>query len=170
MITKSFGSGKCLNTGNKPNDDVQTPREIARKIIDMFEITGKVLEPFRGGGSFYDQLSGNKDWCEIKDGRDFFDYHERVDWIITNPPYSVFDEVLNHSFEIADNIVFLVPLSKIVSSFRRIRGISEYGGVPYMYILSASKCGFPFGFPACAIYMKRDYKGETKIVVDRKED
>jgi len=48
----------------------------------------------------------------------------------------------------------------------RIRKIYNYGGIPYIYILSASRCNFPFGFPACAIYLKRNYKGDTRIVVD----
>ena len=48
----------------------------------------------------------------------------------------------------------------------RIRKINNYGGVPYIYILSASKCKFPFGFPACAIYFKINYKGKTKIIID----
>lgn len=167
MITKNFGKGKCLN-GNKPNDDISTPFEISKMIIDMFDINGKVLDAFMGNGSFYNQYPNycEKDWCEIKNGRDFFDYNEEVDWIITNPPYSILDDVLDHSFEISKNIVYLVPLSKVVSSMGRIRKIKKYGGVPSIYILSASKCNFPFGFPACAIYFKRNYDGDTKIIVD----
>lgn len=154
--------------GNKPNDDILTPVEISKRIIDMFNIEGIILDGFKGEGSFYNQYPSNvkKDWCEIKLGKDFFQYNKKVDWIITNPPYSILDEVLEHSFKIADNIVYLVPLSKIVSSMGRIRKINKYGGVPYIYILSASKCKFPFGFPACVIYFKRNYKGKTKIIID----
>ena len=54
MITKKFGKGKCLN-GNKPNDDILTPFEISKTIIDMFDIKGIVLDPFKGKGSFYNQ-------------------------------------------------------------------------------------------------------------------
>lgn len=36
MITKTFGKGKCLN-GNKPNDDILTPFEISKNIIDNYE-------------------------------------------------------------------------------------------------------------------------------------
>lgn len=167
MITKQFGKGKCLN-GNKPNDDIMTPTEISKSIINKFDLYGIVLDAFKGEGSFYNQYPDNvkKDWCEIKEGKDFFKYTNKVDWIITNPPYSIFDEVLEHSYEIADNIVYLVPLSKIVSSMGRIRKIEEYGGIPYIYILSASKCGFPFGFPVCAIHLKRNYKKTTKIEVN----
>ena len=168
MINEKFGRGKGLMTGKQPNDNVTTPILISKFIIDKFNLYGKVLDPFKGTGSFYDQFPDTveKDWCEIDEGRDFFDYQEHVDWIISNPPYSIFDEVLQHSFAVADNIVYLVPLSKVVSSMGRIRNIKKFGGVPYIYVLASSKCGFKFGFPSCIIYIKKKYRGKTKIIVE----
>lgn len=165
MITNRFGRGKGLMTGNDKNDKIYTPLEVAKRIIDIFQPTGKVLDAFKGKGAFYDQYpnSVEKDWCEIDDGRDFFDYEEKVDWIITNPPYSILDEVLEHSFKIADNVVYLVPISKIFTSLKRIRSILNFGNIKEIHVISASKCGFPFGFPACAIWFKRGYKGSTII-------
>lgn len=165
MLTNKFGRGKGLITGNDKNDKIYTPLHVAKQVIDTFGLYGKVLDPFMGGGAFYDQLPNyvQKDWCEIDKGRDFFDYTNKVDWIISNPPYSILDEVLEHSFEIADNVVYLVPLSKIFTSLKRIRGILKYGNIREIHILSASKCGFPFGFPACAIWFQKDYYGKTVI-------
>lgn len=165
MITSKFGRGKGLMTGNDKNDKVYTPLPIAKRIIDLFPLYGKVLDPFKGGGAFYNQYPDfvDKDWCEIDEGRDFFDYTEKVDWIISNPPYSIFDEVLKHSFEIAENIVYLVPLSKIFTSLKRIKGILDFGAIKEIHIISAGKCGFPFGFPACAIWLQKGYDGKTII-------
>lgn len=73
---------------------------------------------------------------------------------------------MTHSVKIADNIVYLLPLNKVFSSMGRIRRINAYGGIVLMWIISASKCGFPFGFPACVFYFKRGYKGKTEIIVD----
>lgn len=172
MITKEFGKGKMLTTGKKPNDNVMTPKNISNFAIGLFHLYGKILDPFKGEGSFYDQFPEElaKDWCEIDQGRDFFQYREHVDWIISNPPYSILDDVLAHSFKIADNVVYLVPLSKIVSSMRRVRAIESYGGVPYIYILASSKCGFNFGFPSCIIHFQRGFKGDTRIEVDSLDD
>ena len=157
-----FVKGK---NGNSTTDKVYTPEPIAKLIISKFALSGKVLDPFKGKGAFYDNLPEDveKDWCEIDDGRDFFEYNEHVDWIISNPPYSIYDDVMEHSFEVADNIVYLVPLSKVVSSLGRIKKLYDFGGVPYIYIIGASRCGFPFGFPACAIHIQKGYKGDTKI-------
>lgn len=165
MLTNKFGRGKGLITGNEKNDKIYTPLKIAKQIIDTFKPTGKVLDAFMGKGAFYDQYPENveKDWCEIDKGRDFFDYNKKVDWIITNPPYSILDEVLEHSFNIANNIVYLVPISKIFTSLKRIRNILKFGNIKEIHIISAGRCGFPFGFPACAIWFQRNYKGNTTI-------
>lgn len=73
MIHANFGKGKCLN-GNKPNDNVTTPVEISCMIINKFSLYGIILDPFKGTGSFYDNYPNNleKDWCEIKQNKDFF--------------------------------------------------------------------------------------------------
>ena len=55
-------------------DKVYTPDGIAKKLIEEFELEGKVLDPFKGKGAFYDNLptTVQKDWCELDDGKDFF--------------------------------------------------------------------------------------------------
>ncbi len=165
MITSKFGRGKGLMTGNDKNDKVYTPIECAKTIINLFPLKGKVLDPFKGKGAFYDNFPDDviKEWCEIDEGKDFFEYHKKVDWIISNPPYSIFDDVLEHSFNLANNVVYLVPLSKVFTSLTRIRQIFAYGNIKEIHIISASKCGFPFSFPACAIWFKKGYKGKTVI-------
>jgi hypothetical protein len=166
---EGFGRGKGFTAKDPqpPNDLVMTPIPVAIQTINLYDIPAgsKILDPCRGEGAFYDNYPTNceKDFCEITEGKDFFDYEGHVDWIITNPPYSILDEFLQKSFEVSDNVVFLIPLSKMFSSFRRIRQILDYGNIVSIDLVSASKCGFPFGFPACAFYMKRGYEGETLI-------
>ena len=161
-IHKTFGKGRNVL---KPNDKIYTLELLAKKIIKMFPLSGKVLDPFKGGGAFYNNLPTHteNDWCEIDDGKDFFKWETNVDWIISNPPYSIYDEIMTKSMEIAENIVYLIPYSKVVSSLKRLKQISKYGGIVSIYYLGASKCGFPFGFPAVIIHLKKDYKGQTLI-------
>ena len=56
-------------------------------------------------------------------------------------------------------------MSKAFSSLKRIKNLLNYGNIYSIHIVGASKCGFPFGFPACSLYMKRNYKGKTKILM-----
>jgi len=151
-----------------PNDVVFTPDNIAKYIVELFEPKGKILEPCSGEGAFLKYMS-TAEWCEITKGRDFFDYKGKVDWIVTNPPYSNFDRFLSHSMKVADNIVFLVPIAKMLKSWGIISKIARYGGIKKVWFTKASKCGFPFGFPVGAFHLKRNYKGQTEIIYDEEE-
>lgn len=160
-------------TTNNKNDKCMTPPKIAEELCMLLPVDAldSCLDAFRGDGAFYRFLpSLVTDWCEIDDGRDFFDYNKHADWIISNPPYSIFDAVLYHSFKIANNVAYLVPLSKVFSSMGRIRKWQAYGNIKAIWILSASKCGFPFGFPAAFVWWKKGYTGETKIITLEQKD
>ena len=154
------------NTTERQNqtDKIMTREAIAIQIINHFKPTGLVLEPCRGKGSFYNNFHCEKDWCEIDEGKDFFDYNKKVDWIITNPPYSIYDLFLLKAFEVADNIVFLVPLAKAFKSRKIDKEIEKYGGLKEIVMLgSGGTIGFPFGFPCGCLYYQRKYKGDIKI-------
>ena len=142
------------------SDTVQTPIEIAKMIIKKFNPQGLILEPCKGNGNIYCQLPKPKDWCEITQGRDFFDYHQKVDWIITNPPYSIYDKFLEHCFELADNVVLLCPIAKAFKSMRVEKLVDNYGGLKLIWLIgSGTNCGFNFGFPTGCLHYQRNYKG-----------
>ena len=172
-LHENFGSGNAdANPDLKPNDMVMTPRHIAKQMIDCYHIHEyeRVLDPCAGSNAFFDQYPSHilgKWRMEITEGLDFFGWDvsrsPHIDWIITNPPYSIFPEFLEKCFEVADNVALLIPLAKLVSSLKRINMVMDYGGIVSMRIIGASKCGFPFGFPAAAIHMKRGYDGNTLI-------
>jgi hypothetical protein len=94
------------------NDRVYTPQPLAHAIVQHFKPGGRLLEPCRGKGAFYDEmitLTGRTDWCEKDDGRDFLTttFNGQYDWIITNPPWSQLRAFLRKSMAVADNVVFL---------------------------------------------------------------
>lgn len=149
-----------------PNDVVFTPDKIAKFMVNYFKPKGKILEPCKGEGVFLKYLPKNTEWCEITEGKDFFDYNKKIDWIVTNPPYSNWNKFLNHCFKICDNIVFLVPLNKVFNSYERIKFYESFGGIVEILMTAGNKCGFPFGFPVCVIYFKRDYNGLTRLHFD----
>lgn len=146
------------------NDVVFTPDDIAKAICETFQPLGKVLEPCKGEGAFMQFLPANSDWCEIAEGRNFYDYNQKVDWIVTNPPYSDFNRFLDHSFNLADNIVLLVPIAKIFKSMKTIDIVFRYGGIVACFFIGAHRCGFPFGFPCGIFYFKRNYYGPTTFM------
>jgi len=143
------------------NDVVFTPFWLAKQICGMFPISGRVWEPCKGEGAFLDNLPEGTIWSEIAEGKNLYDFNDKVDWIVTNPPYSDYNRFLDHCFNLADNIVLLVPVAKMFKSMGTIRKIHGYGGIVSFNFLPASKAGFPFGFPCGVCYLKRGYKGLT---------
>ena len=150
-----------MTTGQKNYSDVHFTNSIlAKNIIDHFSPSGKCLEPFKGEGSFYKHLPSGSDWCEITEGRDFFEYKEQVNWIITNPPFSIMTKVFEHYFILSNNCIFLVPISKYWSSASRLAASKKYGGLKEIYHTGTGrKIGFDIGFPFAALHFVKDYKG-----------
>ena len=156
------GPTKANKTGKATaNDVVMTPVDTAQWIVDYFNPQGTILEPCRGDGAFYDRFNPElRDWCEISQGKDFFEYDNKVDWIITNPPFSIFDLFLEKAFDVADNVVFFCPLNKVFKSMGIDRMINEYGGIhTVIHMGGGGRHGFPFGFPVGCIYYQRGYDG-----------
>ena len=149
------------------NDVVYTPRPLAKCIIDHFNPCGIVLDPCMGDGAFYDQFSDlpfdRKEWCEISKGKDFFKYEKSVDWIVSNPPYSLFRKFLLHSMEIADNIVYLITVNHCWTK-ARIRDLREHNfGIKEIFCVETPKNFPPSGFQYGAVHFQRGWAGNIKL-------
>ena len=117
--------------GALESDIVLTPDWAAKDIMEYFKPHGTILDPSRGNGAFHQFMPNGSPWCEVREGRDFFEWDERVDWIVGNPPYSIFRKWITHSFAIADNIVYLLPIQLVYNPILLLREIFEYGGIPH---------------------------------------
>jgi hypothetical protein len=154
---------KLIPTNTKREDCVQTPVELAEKIVEHFNPKGRILEPCKGKGNFLSVLPKNALWCEVLEGKDFFDFEEKVDWIITNPPYSKMRKFIQKSMEVAENIVFLTTINHLWLK-ARLRDIEEKGfGIKEILLFSTPK-NFPqSGFQIGCFYLKKDYVGDIKL-------
>jgi len=147
------------------NDVVQTPPDLAKKIVSYFSPRGKILEPCRGKGNFFRFLPC-AEWCEISKGRDFMQYNNHVNWIVTNPPWSKITDFLKHSLDVSDNVVFLLTLNHLWTE-ARIRAIKERGcGIKTIICLKwpPKSSGFPrSGFQLGVVHIKKGWKGGIKF-------
>jgi len=145
-------------------DKVYTPIESAISIIKHFSPNGSILEPCAWKNAFYDNLPWEKYRCEIDDWLDFFKWDKPVDWIITNPPYSIYDDFLIHAMEVANNIVFFVPLQKAFKSAKIFNLMDSYGWLKeVLYMWTWSKHWFPFWFTVWCLYFQKWYKWQCTI-------
>lgn len=146
-----------------PSDYVLTPEWCAKDMIEYFSPSGQILDPCRGLNKvFYNNLPIDSNWCEIQEGKDFFEYNEKVDWIIGNPPYSIFNKWMQHSFEISDNIVYLVPTFKIFNALGLCRMYKENGWIKHIRFYDTGKeIEWSRSRPIVAVHFKKGYIGDT---------
>jgi hypothetical protein len=99
----------------------QTPSKLANDLLSFVPLVENdiVLEPFSGEDAFYNAFPDfvQKEWCEIERGRDWKSYEDKVDWVISNPPFrletegkreNAFFKILHHfSKRVKKGIAFL---------------------------------------------------------------
>ena len=148
---------------HNPRDVVYTPDWVVRDMVAFFQPSGRILEPCKGDGVFLKYLS-KAEWCEIREGKDFFAWKGRVDWIISNPPYSQYLRWLKHGLEIADNIVYLIPCDHALNTTEGIAQVYQWGGIQHIRIYGDGRAlGFPVHRPIGAVYYMKDYVGGISI-------
>lgn len=151
---------QLLQIALDPGDVVYTPDWVAKDMVDFFKPTGRILEPCAGDGVFLKYLPPETEWCEIEKGRDFFGCRDRFDFLIGNPPYRIFSKWLHHSFELSDNIIYLIPLRAICQGYATMLDIHSWGGAVHQRVYgSGNSLGFPLGWPCGAVHYQRGYTG-----------
>lgn len=151
------------------NDRVMTPDDLALKIVEHFkgQIKGGVLEPCAGQGAFVRALqrTGYRPLeLELDRGSDFFAFHEQVDWIITNPPWSKIREFACHAYEVAHDIVVLISLNHLFVLKARYRDMLEAGFWIKEIVLVDTPASWPqSGFQLAAVHLQKGWTGDTKI-------
>ena len=129
-------------TGNKlkwgRNDNIYTPSTVAKLMIDMCDIkpNHQVLDPCKGGGVFFNNLPDycDKDYCEITEHKDFFKCENKYDWIIGNPPFSLWDKWIEHTMKITDKFCYIMNTLNLTD--KRMRSIMSNGyGLTKMHLL-----------------------------------
>ena len=111
-------------------DIVYTPQGLARQLIAEVPIEeGDVLlDPFAGDDAFFANFPEGhvRDWCEIQRGRDFYRHTERCDWIITNPPFSQVNRILDHTTSLCrKGFAYLLPSFAVTTP--RLRRMAHAG-------------------------------------------
>lgn len=143
-------------------DVVYTPPWLARMVVDHFAPSGLCLDPCRGDGAFHSLLPAGAEWCEIAEDRDFFAFNGDVDYVIGNPPYSCLLGWIRHSFKLAANVIYLMPLHRVFASYEFIEEIKRYGGIKEILIVgTGATAGFPFGHCLGVVHYQRGYEGPT---------
>lgn len=138
----SSAISSTIKKRESPNDVFFTPPAVVDIHLKMIEhrLGDKWFDPFKGEGAYYDKYPTElKDWCEITNGRDFFTYTEPVDIIVSNPPYSLIDDVLAHSVKLGARVIsYLIGQNNLTA--KRIEYMNNHGyGLSKIHITKVFK-------------------------------
>ena len=79
-------------------------------------------EPCRGDGRIQEFIKDQGISCsytEILEGKDFFEFNDKIDLIVTNPPFSLAKEFIEHSIALSNTVIMLLRLNFLGSIKRR---------------------------------------------------
>lgn len=115
-----------------PKDIFYTPEGLVKEIMSIINSDlkegDKVLDGFYGKGVFFNNYPNYiiKDFTEIEMEKDFFKYKDKVDYCISNPPYSILNNVINHTIDIVNKgFGYLLHIHALTHA--RLRKLEERG-------------------------------------------
>lgn len=117
-------------------DELYTPAYGVRPLLEYIKPNSVILAPFDDKSSNYYKVFtevGHKVITSHQwDGKDFFDYTKEelkalgIDYIISNPPYSSKDKVLEKLYELGKPFAMLLPIATM-EGIKRGQMFSDYG-------------------------------------------
>jgi len=159
--------------GKEVKDVFYTPIPLVKLHLDYVKEFIKdgdtVFDPFFGTGNYYNLFSeyfknNTFDYTEISLGKDFFDYDKKIEAIISNPPYSIIDKVLEKSVALNPHIIsYLIGLHNLTC--RRIEILNKSGY--YLVALKMMKINEWFGMSAIVVFRRGDGINKNCIDFDR---
>ena len=161
----SSNTSHTIKQRNKANDVFITPPALAKQHIDMItQVEGELwLDPCKNDGSYFNQFpTDKKDYCEILEEKDFFEYNGRPDVIIQNPPYSLMDKWIKKNIALNPRVIsMLIGVNNLTA--RRIEWLYDAGyGITKLKMLKVWKW---YGMSYIVVFEKDK---PTIMEIDRK--
>ncbi len=102
-------------------DELYTPAYAVEPLLKFLKPNSKILAPFDDFSSNYKKVLEEKGHSVITthswDGKDFLDYTKEevaeFDYIISNPPYSIKDKVIEHLYHLEKPFAMLLPIATL---------------------------------------------------------
>lgn len=113
------------NQYKNKKDEWYTPREAIYPVLKYLKEGSVIWCPFDKAESNYVKVLSENGfkviYSHIEDGRDFFEYEpeEHYDYIFSNPPFSLKDQVFKRAFELNKPFMLIMDCTKIFDSKKR---------------------------------------------------
>lgn len=141
MIGKAYANRKKIEDRPK-SDFYETPYSLTWELLKLglFDFNKGCLEPASGMGAIHSILNDIFRWgCMGNDiritGDDFLDWTEKYPYIITNPPFSLFDEFVLKAKEIATEKIAMIGKVNFFGAYKRVeKGVWKH--LKHVYIFN----------------------------------
>jgi type I restriction-modification system DNA methylase subunit len=160
-----------IKNRKEPKDVFYTPIDLVKKHLSLIKPyvndNDKILDPFFGNGAYFNLfkdyfVNNTFDYTEITLNKDFFNYNTSVDIIVSNPPYSILNKVLEQSIKLKPKVIsYLIAVHNLTT--KRIEYMNQNGYIlKKVCILKVNKW---FGMSCIVIFVKEN--GNNCIDFDR---
>ncbi len=140
---------------NEGADFYPTPAWGTKALIKYETFSGTILEPCCGDGSMSEVLK--QTGCEVFSSdlydrgygevKDFFDVKENFNNIITNPPYNIAEDILEHALSLATHKVAILVRTAFLESQKRYHRFYAENPPSKVYVFSERLSMYPAGSP-----------------------
>jgi hypothetical protein len=132
----------------------QTPQSLCERLMDYIDFTegDRVHEPFKGESGFFNCFPETtiNTWTEIKENKCYKSFTDKVDWVITNPPFRIdtggkgvnsFFFLLKHFMTISEKGIAFLGNDNCWSAFtpKRIKEFNDDGWFIHKVVVCAIK-------------------------------
>lgn len=162
-------TAKNIKKRAEPKDVFYTPTELVRIHLELVKPLVRegdvIFDPFYGQGAYYnlfpEYFKNTYEFTEIQLDKDFFTFDKKIDMIVSNPPYSMIDEVLKKSVELNPHTIsYLIGFHNLTT--KRIEYMNTHG---YKLVnLHLTKVFKWFGMSVIVVFSKQ---GENCVSFDR---
>lgn len=132
MARKTYDASKAAGKQEGYTNYHYTPETAVIDLLQFipFESGDVALDPSAGVNKvWFNNFPCNKEYCEIDEGTNFFEYPNKVDWIVGNPPFTEFVKFLMHSPNVAKKgFAYLIGHSRVNQVTPRRLSILESQG------------------------------------------
>ena len=162
--------GFNVNDDREKDDFYPTPSEATQALLDRQKFTGNILEPACGDGAMskvlisngYEVISSDLfDRGYGKTGVNFLETTEKVDNVITNPPFKLATEFTVHSLKLARHKVVMLSKITYLEGIRRKKLIFDQKKLQTVLILKPFYSSF-----ACLINLVYWNYSDNKLMSD----
>ena len=173
MARKSFDANKKVGIDKNYSMKFYTPESLVIGLLKLVPYSKNDFVVDAGSGFnkvWYKNIkSNNKEEIELDDGNDFLDYNKKVDWVVGNPPFTLFIKFLFKSAEICDKgFGFLTNHSRINQiTPKRLNDLEDKGF--YLSKIHIFGCVDWFGRYYFLLFTKDKNKGITYSRINYKQ-